>query len=31
MKFNQQLSDRVIELENEGQPTTEWQSDEARE
>ena len=27
MKFNQQLSGRVIELENEVQPANEWQGD----
>ena len=31
MKLNQQLSGRVIELENEAQPTTEWQGYWARE
>ena len=31
MKLNQQLHGRVIELENEDQPTTEWQGDWAEE
>ena len=31
MKLNYQLSGRVIELENEAQPTTEWQGNWARE
>ena len=31
MKLNQQLGGRVIELENEVQPATEWQGDWARE